>query len=134
MRHRLPVVFVVAAGLLLSLPLAAHHGVSTFDSQKTVRVSAAVVSWTWGNPHCFLKLALKDDQGKVTYWLGESSSPQDLTNLGWNSQSFKPGDEVTVIMTPAKNGSHLGLIQQVLLPNGQTLRARRDNGVVRIMP
>jgi hypothetical protein len=135
MKNRLFLAFVGAiSALVLSVPLAAHHGVTGFDRDKTISLKGSVVSWAWANPHCFLKIDFKDDHGNVIYWLGETTGPQDLENLGWSRDSLKPGDEVTVTMTPAKNGSHVGLIQQVLLPNGQTLRAGRGKGLVQIRP
>ena len=44
-----------------------------------------------------------------------------MINRGWSTQSFKPGDEVTVTMTPVKNGLPIGRVQQVVLANGQVL-------------
>jgi hypothetical protein len=47
-----------------------------------------------------------------------------MVNLGWSKQSFKPGDEVTVTVEPVKNGLPIGRIEQVVLANGQILKAR----------
>ena len=42
MRHRLVVVSAVAVGLLLPLPLAAHHGSAAFDTGKKVTLKGTV--------------------------------------------------------------------------------------------
>jgi len=46
-----------------------------------------------------------------------------MVEAGWGKASFKPGDEVTVTLAPAKNGRPFGRISQVALPNGKTLEA-----------
>ena len=51
----------------------------------------------------------------------EVSNPTDMTKRGWSLHSFKPGDEITVTIRPAKNGAPVGQLLKVVLPNGQTL-------------
>jgi hypothetical protein len=46
-----------------------------------------------------------------------------MTPFGWTKQSFSVGDQVTVTLEPVKNGSPLGRILQVKLPDGKTLVA-----------
>ena len=122
MRCKLLAVFAVAIGLLVvSLPLFAHHGASNFDAGKKVTLKGTVTEWFWANPHCFLKFDVKDDSGNVAHWVAETSNPPDMVNRGWSRQSLKPGDQVTVTVEPVKNGSPLGRVLQVVLPNGQTL-------------
>ena len=92
--------------------------------RKSLTVKATVTEWFWANPHCFLKFDAKDDKGNVVHWATETSNPSDMVNLGWSKHSFKPGDEVTVTFTPVKNGAPVGRIDQVVLANGQILKAR----------
>jgi hypothetical protein len=42
---------ILAALLAVSAPAAAHHGWSSYDAAKTIKVSAPVSGVTWGNPH-----------------------------------------------------------------------------------
>ncbi len=42
------------AGLLVSLPAAAHHSFATFDMTKTVTLRGTVKELQWTNPHCFV--------------------------------------------------------------------------------
>ena len=61
--------------------------------------------------------------GEVVHWVAETSNPPDMANLGWTKQSFKPGDEVTVIVEPVKNGRPAGRVLQVKFSDGRTLFA-----------
>lgn len=101
---------------------AAHHGAATFDTSTEITVKGTVTEWVWFNPHCFLKFDVKDESGAVKSWAVESGNPTDMTKRGWARTSFKPGDQVTVTLQPAKNGAPVGRIRSVVLANGQTLQ------------
>jgi len=79
------------------------------------------VEWLWANPHCLLKVAVKGEDGQTVNWVLETQAPPNIVPSGWRKDSFKPGDEVTVTLTPARNGKALGGIKGVVLPNGKTL-------------
>jgi hypothetical protein len=110
--------------LSVSTALFAHHGNAAYDTDKRLTLKGTVTEWFWANPHCFLKFDAKDDKGNIGHWVTEASNPSDMVNLGWSKDTFKPGDEITVTFIPVKNGNQIGRIQQVVLPNGQTLSGR----------
>ena len=107
--------------VLVSTPVFAHHGNAAFAVGETRVLPGTVTEWIWANPHCFLRFDVPDDNGSVVHWIAESSNPPGMARKGWSNQSLKPGDEVTVTVEPVKNGSPLGRMLQVVLPNGQTL-------------
>lgn len=122
MRHRLIAISAVAVGLLIvSFPLFAHHGAASFDTTKKVTVKGTVVEWFWANPHCFLRFNVKDENGQTVEWVVETQSGPNITPLGYTKQTFKPGDEVTVTLTPVRNGRPLGRLLTVVLPSGKKL-------------
>jgi Family of unknown function (DUF6152) len=109
MRHRLAMIFALAISLCtISMSLFAHHGNASYESDKTITVSGNVTEWLWANPHCFLKLDVKDDRGELTHWVVETSNPQDMARQGWARDSFKAGDEITISLIQAKNGRPIG--------------------------
>ncbi len=115
-------VLAVAAGLLgASLPLFAHHGNATLDTNKTLTMKGNVTQWIWSNPHCLLQFDVKNENGQVVHWIAETQNPAEMVSLGWGTTSFKPGDEVTVSLMPVKNGGPFGRITLVVLPDGKTL-------------
>jgi hypothetical protein len=112
---------LAVGGVLLSVPLAAHHGGASFDTSREITLKGTVTEWVWANPHCFLKFDAKDDTGSVRNWVVETANPTDMTRRGWARRSFKVGDEVTVTLQPVKSGAPVGRIRSVVLPNGETL-------------
>ena len=126
MRMRFFGVFLAAVGLLwVSAPLFGHHGGASFDTSKELTLKGTVTEWIWANPHCFLKFDARDDGGAVRNWAVEVGNPTDMSRSGWARTSFKPGDAVTVSLNPVKNGSPVGRLRSVILPNGQTLGTQR---------
>src|SRR5207237_5495144 len=111
------------AVVVAAVPLAAHHGAATFDTDKELTLKGTVTEWIWSNPHCFLKFDANDDTGTRRNWAVETQSPTSMTPRGWSRTSFKFGDEVTVTLEPVKNGQPIGRILHVMLPNGQKLVA-----------
>jgi hypothetical protein len=120
-RRVLAALLTVVAGLVVPPSVVAHHGAASFDNEKTVVLKGTVTEWLWANPHCFLKLDAKDDTGAVKNWNLETGNPTDITAAGYRRTSFKPGDVVTVTITPVKSGAPVGRIRTVELANGQKL-------------
>src|SRR5262245_10437700 len=89
--------------LMTAVPILAHHGTATFDTDKEITLKGTVTEWIWANPHCFLKFDAKDDTGTVRNWAVETGNPTDMSTRGWRRNSFKFGDEVSVTIQPVKN-------------------------------
>ena len=121
MRKRLFGVILAAGLVVVALPLRAHHGAASFDTEREVTLKGTVTEWIWANPHCFLKFDAQDETGAVRNWAVEVSNPTDMTRRGWARTSFKPGDMVSVTLQPVKNGAPVGRLRSVVLANGTTL-------------
>jgi len=120
--------FAAAVGLVIvSMPLLAHHGTSVFDMGKALTMKGSVTEWDWSNPHCLLQFDVKNETGQVVHWIAETQNPAKMVNAGWRKVSFKPGDEVTITLVPARNGQPFGQINLVVLPNGETLDAKTES-------
>jgi hypothetical protein len=125
MRNRHIPVLVLTVGLLIAVaPLFAHHANAVFDTEKRVTVKGTVVAWLWANPHCLLRFDVTDDKGEVAHWVGETQAPINMIGNGWRSDSFKPGDEVTVTLEPLRNGKSGGSMLSVVLADGKVLNTR----------
>jgi hypothetical protein len=115
---------IAALGILLiSVPVAAHHGAAALDTGKEITLKGTVTEWIWSNPHCFLQFDAKDASGTVRNWAVETQNPTAMTQRGFSRTLFKAGDEVTVIIEPVKNGQPIGRLLTVVLANGQKLVA-----------
>jgi hypothetical protein len=121
MSKRLVIALTMTLGLLVSVPLFAHHGSASFASDKTAVLKGTVTRWIYANPHLLLMLDVKGDNGEVTHWVLESQSPTVMYPSGYRTDSFKPGDEVTVTAGLAKNGKPVGRIIEATTANGKKL-------------
>jgi hypothetical protein len=121
MRSGFVIVSVIAVGLLMALPVAAHHGSAVFDTGKKVTLKGTVKEWVYSNPHCLLSLDVAGEDGKMVQWIAEGQAPNVIFPVGYRKDSFKAGDQVTVIVEPVKNGRPMGRILQAVLADGRTL-------------
>ena len=124
MRHTLRAIGIAAGILAASASTVAHHGAATFDTGKELMLEGTVTEWVWSNPHCFLKFDVKDKDGTVRNWTGETSNPPDMVNRGWSRRSFKAGDQVTATVEPVKSGNPVGRLLQVRFADGRILSTR----------
>lgn len=108
MIKKLSIIVPMIVFLAVSVPLFAHHGSASYDTSKTVTVTGTVTGYIWANPHVFLKVDAKDDSGNASSWVIEAQNPVTQTSKGWTKNTFKPGDEVTVDVIPAKNNALVG--------------------------
>lgn len=122
-RHCAGVPAIAAFVVISATSLVAHHGNASFDTSKRVTLKGTVTEWLWANPHCFLKIDAMDDTGGLRNWALETQNPTGMAQRGWSRQSFKIGDQVTVVLEAVKNGAAIGRIVNVVLPDGSTLSA-----------
>jgi hypothetical protein len=108
--------------LAIGLPVFAHHGNAEFDLTQSLSLKATITDFVWSNPHSEIFFDVKDADGKVTRWGCEAVQPALLHRAGWTKDSLKPGDQVTIVLHPAKNGKPIGYLQKVVLADGEELR------------
>jgi hypothetical protein len=118
-------VAAVAVGVAAMLPAAAHHSFATYDRTKTVTIKGTVKTFQWTNPHCVIWVVIQPaGGGDPQEWTIETTSPGVLTRSGWTRHSLNPGDRVSVVFNPLRDGSHGGGLNSVtLVDTGQTLVA-----------
>ena len=114
--------FVVAIGLIfVSIPVSAHHGNAEYDEKRPLTMKGTVAEFMWASPHSKIFLNAKDANGSVVHWSIETLSPGKLARAGWTKDAVKPGDQITVTFSPAKNGSPTGFLQKVVFLDGKQL-------------
>jgi hypothetical protein len=99
-----------------------HHGNSDYDLTNQITLHVTVTDFLFINPHSFINFTVKDGRGQAEEWQGELPSPGLLfRRAGWTKDTVKPGDQITVIGSPAKNGSHNMQVKKIVLANGQEM-------------
>ena len=110
---------------LTSLPAAvatAHHSTAEFDYSKQLTIEGKVKEVQWTNPHSYIQLLVTGDDGKQLEWSVEIGSPSLNINLGWRKNSVVAGDEVTMLLSPARNGSPYGTLRVLTFADGRELK------------
>src|SRR5258706_12483767 len=95
----------MSVGLLLVIPLWAHHSITAeFDTSKSFTVKGTLTKIEWVNPHAYVYLESKDDKGAMTAYSFETGPPGNLRRSGVFRTMFNAGDMVNVEANAAKNG------------------------------
>jgi len=128
--------YVVCALLAVSASVAspgfvsAHHSIQAqFDIYKQISVTGTVARMEFINPHSYLTINVKEADGKVTKWAFEMTGLAGLRRAGLSRADrggLKPGDELTVVAMPARDGSNSGLAQELKMGDGRVFKLLAD--------
>ena len=107
---------VGVAWLLAAAPAAPHHAFAAeFDINRPVKLTGTVTKIEWTNPHAWLFIDTKADNGSVQNWAIELVGINDLLRLGWGRDKVKPGDIINVDGFGARNGTNTANAASVTL-------------------
>ena len=96
MRTKLTTVVAGLGFLLAARPTVAHHSFAAeFDATQPVTLKGTVVQMDWVNPHSWIHVDVKNEDGTVTRWMVEGGTPNTLFRRGFNKDSLKAGTEIT---------------------------------------
>lgn len=95
---------IAVAAMLTASSLFAHHSFAMFDQSKSVELRGIVKSFRWSNPHVFIQVLVKREGGDDEEWSIEMTSPEHLARVGWKPGTLKPGDKVTLMIHPMRDG------------------------------
>jgi len=94
-------------GAAIMAPLAAaHHAiVAKFDEAKRTELRGIVTGVDWRNPHVHVFTNVERADGSVENWAVELESTVLLKRSGWEHDTLKPGDAISVSGPTARDGS-----------------------------
>ena len=114
----LPTLFAI--GVLSGGPALAHHSFAAYETTLQIKMSGVVTVFKWANPHVYIELDAVDAKtGEKRHWLVECASTSILNRTGWKFNMLKPGDPITVIVSPLRNGEPAALLKQITLADGR---------------
>jgi hypothetical protein len=113
------ILFAVSAATLVSVAVA-HHSAAMFDHSKTVTYKGVVKEFQYTNPHSWLQVLITGPDGKTVEWGFEAEGPSSLKRIGIEAKTFKPGDKVTIVANPMRDGR----------PAGAWITATKEDGKV----
>jgi hypothetical protein len=119
---------LIFALVTLAAPVRAHHGYAAYDMQSTKSLKGTVTNYMMANPHSQIAVDVKIADGSVEHWVLEGLGVRGMEGAGYQFDSLKPGDEISVTYNPAKGGSHAGLIVTLTLPDGKVLPKNSGTG------
>ncbi len=117
-------IFTAGAMLAATPSILAHHSREMFDVTRNVTYRGVVKEYRWQNPHSHIVLAVGADAADPSTagtWDIEASSISLMVDMGWNRMTFKPGDLITVVAHPSKNGSKDVLLFYAIKADGKRL-------------
>jgi hypothetical protein len=88
---------------------------------RVIEVTGTVTDYQWINPHTWIYLTVMGEDGLPQEWALESGSTGQLTRRGWAPDSMKPGDTITALVKPLKDGSYGGVLGMITLSDGTEL-------------
>jgi hypothetical protein len=88
----------------------AHHSFAMFDRSQELVMKGTVARWAYNSPHA--AIYIENEAGEL--WAFEGAAPAQLLPLGITGYTFEPGEPVTVVICPLKDGRQGGAIGYVI--------------------
>jgi hypothetical protein len=111
--------------------LQAHHSLAgVYDMKVEKEPSGTVTSVKVTNPHGALAFAVKNQDGPSTEWVMTLGSATALAQRGIGKtgpNALRTGDEIKVKFLPAREGSPLGFLKNVIMSDGRVIRISAGN-------
>ena len=118
------VIGLLSGALLGVAPARSHHSGAMFEPEKVITLEGTVKQFEYTNPHSWLYVVVRSDQGGETLWGFEAEGPSALMRAGIRANALQPGDKVTVRTRPLRDGRPGGAWVSVTKSDGTVLNPR----------
>ncbi len=126
--------YVALLGCLVAASgtLQAHHSLAgVYDMKQDKVLSGTVASIKFSNPHGSLTVTVKNPDNTTTDWVLTLGSATALAQRGIGKtgpNALHAGDAIKVKFLPAKDGSPLGFLKTVWMPDGREVQIAAGQG------
>jgi hypothetical protein len=122
MRNHLHALALIAGSAFTTLPALAHHSFAAeFDMEQPIKLRGTVTEVEFMNPHSWIHIDVKKDDGTVESWAIEGGTPNTLFRMGINQNSLSVGTEIVVDGYRSRDGENRANGRDITLPDGRKL-------------
>ena len=122
MRATVAFMILGAALVLGAAQVRAHHAFAAeFDVNRPLNLKGTLIKWEMVNPHSWFHIGVKDKDGKVTTWMVEGGSPNQLIRMGVTKNTVPIGTELVIEGYQAKDGTSKAVGRNFVLADGKRL-------------
>jgi hypothetical protein len=100
--------WIGTVAVLFAISAMAHHSTAMYNLEKTVALKGTIKAFHWANPHCWIELLILRANGEEEWYI-ELGPPTTLYREDWKPLMFKPGDKITALVHPMRDGTQRGL-------------------------
>src|SRR5215470_17807875 len=110
MKRLLFAITLTAIAMLATGRAFAHHSfAATYFEDKTQKIEGTLVQFLFRNPHSFVHIEVKGENGEVQRWAVEWGGGGQLGRDGIRRETLKPGDHVIVTGNPGRKAEDFRL-------------------------
>ena len=119
--------WMVVALFLSAVPALAHHALQAeFDTAKRGEFTGVLTRFALINPHCRWFFDVKKPDGTIDKWEVSAAGAGPVRAAGL-ARAFKVGETFRVTYAPARNGSNLGRVVDLIFPDGRKVTLYHEN-------
>jgi hypothetical protein len=108
-------IVLLVCGLLTSgAVVRAHHSAAAFNTQQEVKITGTVTEYRFANPHVYITLTVRNDNGSSRRVDVEAGAASVLVGLGFTKNSVKAGEVVTIVGNPGRKDPNALLLGKEL--------------------
>jgi hypothetical protein len=121
-RHTSSTLLLIAGIFAGATAVEAHHSFAAeFDIDQPIKLRGTVSKVEFMNPHSWIHIDVKKDDGSLETWAIEGGTPNTLFRMGVNRNSLPVGSEIVVDGYRARDGSMRASGRDVTFADGRKI-------------